>query len=95
MGIDVKYAVVTTQAESIRGTANNIGKELINLEKRVKAELDRWQGEASESYQRKQGQWKTNTEGLVSTLRSLANQLEDSVSGYQSTDRRSAAKFDV
>ena len=95
MGIDVKYAAVTGKAAGIKSEARKISGELKNLEARVQKEVKSWEGEARNVYLKKQEEWQANTNGLVTTLESLVRQLEDSVAGYQATDKKSAASFDV
>lgn len=94
MTIQITYGTVTAAAEDIRGAATQIVGELKNLDTRVSAVVNTWDGDAKAAYQRKHATWSTDLEGLSSTLTLIAKALVDSTAGYQSTDKKAATQFD-
>lgn len=89
----VNYDTVTTAASDVRGTSTYLNEQLQDLMTHVKNVAGSWQGEAKEAYIAIQGNLAQDMDGLNQDLATIARLLDDSVVGYQDTDKGNAARF--
>ncbi|MFE7132882.1 WXG100 family type VII secretion target [Streptomyces sp. NPDC057638] len=89
----VNYDTVTTAASDVRATSTHLTQELATLMGQVKQVAGNWEGDAKEAYIAIQGNLAQNMDGLNQDLAQIARLLDQSVVGYQDTDRGNAARF--
>ncbi|MGW6458714.1 WXG100 family type VII secretion target [Streptomyces sp. NPDC055078] len=89
----VNYDTVTTAAGDVRATATYLNQQLGDLMGHVKQVAGNWQGDAKEAYVAIQANIAQNMDGLNQDLATIARLLDESVVGYQDTDRGNAARF--
>ncbi|MFF9818342.1 WXG100 family type VII secretion target [Streptomyces sp. NPDC014006] len=89
----VNYDTVTQAAVDVRNTAKNLSEQLEALLRRVKAVADTWEGEAKTAYIEIQRDSGEQMAGMSQKLGRIAQLLDESVIGYQDTDKGNAARF--
>ncbi|MFI1015735.1 WXG100 family type VII secretion target [Streptomyces sp. NPDC020965] len=89
----VNYDTVTMAAGDVRATSTYLNQQLDELMNRVKQVAGAWEGEAKDAYIALQGNIAQNMDGLNQDLATIARLLDQSVAGYQETDRGNAARF--
>ncbi|MEV7683544.1 WXG100 family type VII secretion target [Streptomyces sp. NPDC088341] len=89
----VNYDTVTTAASDVRTTASQLSQGLEDLMTRVKAVAENWDGEAKIAYRESQDRLARDMAGMNQDLGQIARLLDESVIGYQDTDRGNAARF--
>ncbi|GAA2397336.1 hypothetical protein GCM10010420_24020 [Streptomyces glaucosporus] len=94
MTIKVTYAFVENAANDIRNVAKELDTQLTDLERRVNAVVQTWEGETKQVYENKQQHWNRNVKGLNDTLEAIARALDGATDGYRGTDKKAAAQFD-
>ncbi|MET8948722.1 WXG100 family type VII secretion target [Streptomyces sp. NPDC004542] len=86
----VNHATVTQAANDVRNTAKNLSEQLETLTRRVKAVAETWEGEAKTASTQIQ---RDSSDQMAQKLVRIAQLLDDSVVGYQDTDKGNAARF--
>ncbi|MFF4400523.1 WXG100 family type VII secretion target [Streptomyces sp. NPDC001480] len=89
----VNYDTVTQAASDVRNTAKNLAEQLETLMRRVKAVAETWEGEAKTAYTEIQRDSSDQMDQMAQKLGRIAQLLDDSVIGYQDTDKGNAARF--
>jgi WXG100 family type VII secretion target len=89
----VHYGTVTSAASDVRVTASHLSQELETLMGKVRAVAANWEGEAKTAYQESQLRLTRDMTGMNQDLARIAHLLDESVVGYQGTDRANAARF--
>ncbi|MGW7406901.1 WXG100 family type VII secretion target [Streptomyces sp. NPDC054833] len=89
----VNYDTVTQAATDVRNTAKNLSDQLEGLMRRVKAVAETWEGEAKTAYGEIQRDSNAQMDQMCQKLARIAQLLDDSVIGYQDTDKGNAARF--
>ncbi|MGW6745909.1 WXG100 family type VII secretion target [Streptomyces sp. NPDC055025] len=89
----VNYDTVTTAAADVRTTAGQLSQGLEDLMTKVAAVAENWDGEAKIAYRESQDRLARDMAGMNQDLGRIARLLDESVIGYQDTDRGNAARF--
>jgi WXG100 family type VII secretion target len=89
----VNYDTVTQAAADVRNTAKNLSEQLESLMRRVKAVAETWEGEAKTAYVEIQRDSGEQMDQMSQKLARIAQLLDESVIGYQDTDKGNAARF--
>ncbi|WP_329138770.1 WXG100 family type VII secretion target [Streptomyces sp. NBC_00670] len=89
----VNYDTVTQAAVDVRNTAKNLSEQLESLMRRVKAVAETWEGEAKTAYIEIQRDSGEQMDQMSQKLARIAQLLDESVIGYQDTDKGNAARF--
>ena len=89
----VNYDTVTQAAIDVRKTARELNEGLETLMRKVKAVAETWEGEAKTAYGEIQRSSSTEMDQMCQKLARIAQLLDDSVLGYQDTDKGNAARF--
>ncbi|MEG8280564.1 WXG100 family type VII secretion target [Streptomyces sp. AHA2] len=89
----VNYDTVTQAAIDVRKTARELNEGLETLMRKVKAVAETWEGEAKTAYGEIQRSSATEMDQMCQKLARIAQLLDDSVLGYQDTDKGNAARF--
>ncbi|MEV6652764.1 WXG100 family type VII secretion target [Streptomyces sp. NPDC051219] len=89
----VNYDTVTTAASDVRLTGQQLSQWLDDLMAKVKATAENWEGEAKLAYIEIQRDLTTEMSGMNAKLLQIAQLLDQSVVGYQDTDKGNAARF--
>ncbi|WP_267246109.1 WXG100 family type VII secretion target [Streptomyces sp. PR69] len=89
----VNYDTVTQAARDVRGTASHLNEQLRILMGQVANVAQGWTGETREAYVTIQGNVGKDMDGLNQDLAKIAALLDQSVIGYQDTDKGNAARF--
>jgi WXG100 family type VII secretion target len=89
----VNYDTVTQAAVDVRNTAKNLAEQLEALMRRVKAVAETWEGEAKTAYVEIQRDSGEQMDQMSQKLARIAQLLDESVIGYQDTDKGNAARF--
>jgi early secretory antigenic target protein ESAT-6 len=89
----VNYDTVTQAASDVRVTSTELTRELGDLMAKVKAVAGNWAGQARDAYLESQSRLSTNMDSMNQDLAQIAGLLDDSVVGYQDTDKGNAARF--
>jgi WXG100 family type VII secretion target len=89
----VNYDTVTQAAHDVRATAKSLSEQLEALMRRVKAVAETWEGEAKQVYTDVQRDSSTQMDQMAQKLSRIATLLDESVIGYQDTDKGNAARF--
>lgn len=89
----VNYDTVTQAAADVRLTATQLNQELEDLMSKVRAVAENWDGEAKIAYRESQDRLTRDMSGMNQDLGRIARLLDESVIGYQDTDRGNAARF--
>ncbi|MGW1837191.1 WXG100 family type VII secretion target [Streptomyces sp. NPDC002067] len=77
-------------ASEVRRTANNVRRELDDLEKGVKRIAESWSGSAKEGYHARQQEWDKRANSLHHTLEAIAKALDTAADNYRQTEDRNA-----
>ncbi|GAA3637896.1 WXG100 family type VII secretion target [Streptomyces chitinivorans] len=94
MTIKITYATVINAAEDVRSAARDLTSQLNALEDKVMKVVNTWDGEAKQAFRAKHAGWSRDVSGLNTTLNAIADNLVESTSGYQRTDRKAAQRFE-
>ncbi|MFJ6076229.1 WXG100 family type VII secretion target [Streptomyces sp. NPDC093065] len=89
----VNYDTVTQAAIDVRKTTQELSEGLETLMRKVAAVAETWQGEAKTAYGEIQRSSTTEMDQMCQKLARIAQLLDDSVIGYQDTDKGNAARF--
>lgn len=89
----VNYDTVTQAAHDVRKTAKDLHEGLQTLLREVKPVAETWEGEAKTAYVTIQRDSATQMDAMCQKLARIAKLLDDSVVGYQDTDKGNAARF--
>lgn len=89
----VNYDTVTQAAVDVRNTAKNLSEQLESLMRRVKAVAETWEGEAKTAYVEIQRDSGEQMDQMSQKLARIAQLLDESVIGYQDTDKGNATRF--
>ncbi|MEU6284702.1 MULTISPECIES: WXG100 family type VII secretion target [unclassified Streptomyces] len=89
----VNYDTVTQAASDVRSTAKSLAEQLEILMRRVKAVAETWEGEAKTAYGEIQRDSSDQMDQMSHKLARIAQLLDESVIGYQDTDKGNAARF--
>ncbi|MFD9223889.1 WXG100 family type VII secretion target [Streptomyces sp. NPDC060064] len=89
----VNYDTVTTAASDVRGTSKYLNDQLQELLRHVKTVADNWDGDAKQAYIEVQSNLARDMDGLNGDLAQIARLLDQSVVGYQDTDKGNATRF--
>jgi len=91
--ISVSYGGVNELAAQVRSSANEIKRELDDLQGRVSKVASVWTGEAQVAYSALQKDWSAKTEDLHGVLFEIARRMEEATHDYHGTDRKIANAF--
>ncbi|MFD7326079.1 WXG100 family type VII secretion target [Streptomyces sp. NPDC059875] len=89
----VNYDTVTQAAGDVRLTASQLSQKLSDLMRDVNRVASAWEGEAKEAYQESQTRITKDQAAINQDLQRIAQLLDESVIGYQDTDKGNAARF--
>ncbi|MFF3456695.1 WXG100 family type VII secretion target [Streptomyces sp. NPDC002730] len=89
----VNYDTVTTAAGDVRGTSKYLNEQLRDLLTHVKNVAGNWDGDAKQAYIEVQANLARDMDGLNADLAQIARLLDQSVVGYQDTDKDNATRF--
>ncbi|MFJ5228018.1 WXG100 family type VII secretion target [Streptomyces sp. NPDC088400] len=89
----VNYDTVTQAAGDVRLTASQLSTELETLMSQVNRVAESWDGEAKLAYRESQDLLTREMAGMNQDLQRIARLLDESVIGYQDTDKGNAARF--
>ncbi|MET9379342.1 WXG100 family type VII secretion target [Streptomyces sp. NPDC003035] len=89
----VNYDTVTQAAGDVRLTASQLNQKLSDLMAEVNRVASNWEGDAKEAYQESQTRIARDQAGINQDLQRIAQLLDESVIGYQDTDKGNAARF--
>ncbi|MER5967432.1 WXG100 family type VII secretion target [Streptomyces sp. NPDC002057] len=89
----VNYDTVTQAAADVRLTASTLSQKLEDLMAEVNRVASNWEGEAKVAYRESQDRLTRDMAGMNQDLARLALLLDQSVVGYQDTDKGNAARF--
>ncbi|MGW1056051.1 WXG100 family type VII secretion target [Streptomyces sp. CG4] len=89
----VNYDTVTQAASDVRSTAKNLSDHLEALMRAVRAKAESWEGEAKTAFGEIQRSNAQEMAAMTEKLGRVAQLLDDSVVGYQDTDKGNAARF--
>ncbi|MEU5365215.1 WXG100 family type VII secretion target [Streptomyces sp. NPDC005925] len=89
----VNYDTVTQAAIDVRKTAGDLAEGLESLMRRVRAVAQEWDGEAKVAYGEIQRTSGEQMDMMCQKLHRIAKLLDESVVGYQDTDKGNAARF--
>ncbi|MFJ3926916.1 WXG100 family type VII secretion target [Streptomyces sp. NPDC090022] len=93
MSLAVNYDTVSTAAGDVRLTGSQLSQQLETLMGKVKEVTSSWEGEAKTAYEEIQRTVSTNMEQMNQKLGQIATLLDQSLVGYQDTDKGNAARF--
>ncbi|WP_030544422.1 WXG100 family type VII secretion target [Streptomyces albus] len=89
----VNYDTVTQAANDVRVTSRELAGKLGDLMADVTRFTADWRGEAGQAYAEIQADVDLQMEEMTGKLKLIAERLDQSVVGYQDTDRGNAARF--
>ncbi|KQX47669.1 MULTISPECIES: WXG100 family type VII secretion target [unclassified Streptomyces] len=89
----VNYDTVTQAAADVRLTSSTLTQKLEDLMAEVNRVASNWEGEAKIAYRESQDRLTRDMGGMNTDLRRIAQLLDESVVGYQDTDKGNAARF--
>ncbi|MER8237082.1 WXG100 family type VII secretion target [Streptomyces sp. NPDC101490] len=89
----VNYDTVTQAAADVRLTSTTLSQKLEDLMAEVNRVASTWEGETKIAYREIQDRLTRDMGGMNQDLASIARLLDDSVIGYQDTDKGNAARF--
>jgi early secretory antigenic target protein ESAT-6 len=87
----VNFQTISQASQDVRSTANNIRRQLDDLEAGVKRIAASWEGQAQESYRAKQAEWDQRANSMQQTLEAIAKALDSAAQNYQATESKNAA----
>ncbi|MFC4224042.1 WXG100 family type VII secretion target [Lysinibacter cavernae] len=91
--MSVTPEMVNSLSEQIRTDSNNIRQTLDTLEANVKTLKNSWQGEALESYNQAEREWKQLVEQMNATLVRISSATGEMANAYVSKDKANASLF--
>lgn len=86
----VNFQTISQASQDVRTTANNIRRQLDELESGVKKIAATWEGSAQEAYQAKQNEWDQRASSMQQTLEAIAKALDSAAQNYQATESKNA-----
>ncbi|MBD0711044.1 MULTISPECIES: WXG100 family type VII secretion target [unclassified Streptomyces] len=89
----VNYDTVTQAAADVRLTSHTLSEKLTDLMREVNRVASDWEGEAKIAYRESQDRLSSDMAGMTQDLSRIAQLLDESVVGYQDTDKGNAARF--
>ncbi|MET9437989.1 WXG100 family type VII secretion target [Streptomyces sp. NPDC006551] len=89
----VNYDTVTQAAGDVRLTSTQLSQKLEDLMAEVNRVASNWEGEAKIAYRESQDRLTRDMAGMNQDLMRIAQLLDESVIGYQDTDKGNAARF--
>ncbi|MEE1756858.1 WXG100 family type VII secretion target [Streptomyces sp. SP18CS02] len=89
----VNYDTVTQAAGDVRLTSSQLSQKLGDLMRDVNRVANEWEGEAKTAYREIQDRLSRDMDGMNQDLNRIAQLLDESVTGYQDTDKGNAARF--
>ncbi|GGU04718.1 MULTISPECIES: WXG100 family type VII secretion target [Streptomyces] len=89
----VNYDTVTQAAGDVSLTASQLSQKLEDLMAEVNRVASNWEGAAKEAYRESQDRLTRDMAGMNQDLVRIAQLLQESVVGYQDTDKGNAARF--
>ncbi|GGV09976.1 WXG100 family type VII secretion target [Streptomyces litmocidini] len=89
----VNYDTVTQAAADTRLTSTTLTQKLDDLMAEVNRVASNWEGEAKIAYRESQDRLTRDMAGMNQDLARIAQLLDESVAGYQDTDKGNAARF--
>ncbi|MEU6883552.1 WXG100 family type VII secretion target [Streptomyces sp. NPDC046712] len=89
----VNYDTVTQAAGDVRLTASQLSQKLDDLMADVNRVASNWEGEAKIAYRESQDRITKDQAAINQDLQRIAQLLDESVVGYQDTDKGNAARF--
>ncbi|WP_367045285.1 WXG100 family type VII secretion target [Streptomyces sp. Je 1-332] len=89
----VNYDTVTQAATDVRNNAKQMVEQLEDLMREVKRVADTWEGEAKVAYGDIQRTTNAEMAAMAEKLGRIAQLLDQSVVGYQDTDKGNAWRF--
>ncbi|ANH93756.1 WXG100 family type VII secretion target [Streptomyces sp. NPDC003703] len=89
----VNYDTVTQAAADVRTTVKNLNEHLEALMRAVRQRSAEWQGEAKTAFEAIQQSNSQEMAAMTEKLGRVAMLLDESVIGYQDTDKGNAARF--
>ncbi|MDX3077932.1 WXG100 family type VII secretion target [Streptomyces sp. NPDC088354] len=84
----VNFQTISQAATDVRTTANNIKRQLDDLESGVKKIAATWEGSAQEAYRAKQTEWDQRAASMHQTLEAIARALDTAAQNYQDTENK-------
>ncbi|MFK0120545.1 WXG100 family type VII secretion target [Streptomyces sp. NPDC090994] len=87
----VNFQTISQASQDVRSTANNIRRQLDELEAGVKKIAASWEGAAQEAYQAKQTEWDQRANSMQQTLEAIAKALDGAAQNYQATEQKNTA----
>ncbi|MEU4096059.1 WXG100 family type VII secretion target [Streptomyces sp. NPDC026673] len=84
----VNFQTISQAASDVRTTANNIKRQLDDLEAGVKKIAATWEGSAQEAYRAKQTEWDQRAASMHQTLEAIARALDTAAQNYQATESK-------
>ncbi|MGW3247844.1 WXG100 family type VII secretion target [Streptomyces sp. NPDC001070] len=84
----VNFQTISQAASDVRTTANNIKRQLDDLEAGVKKIATTWEGSAQEAYRAKQTEWDQRAASMHQTLEAIARALDTAAQNYQATESK-------
>ncbi|MFD8074571.1 WXG100 family type VII secretion target [Streptomyces sp. NPDC059718] len=84
----VNFQTISQAATDVRTTANNIKRQLDDLESGVKKIATTWEGSAQEAYRTKQTEWDQRAASMHQTLEAIARALDTAAQSYQATENK-------
>lgn len=84
----VNFQTISQAAQDVRSTANNVRRQLDELEAGVKKIAASWEGSAQESYRAKQAEWDQRASSMQQTLEAIAKALDSAAQNYQATESK-------
>lgn len=86
----VNFATISQASQDVRSTANNVRRQLDELEAGVKKIAASWEGSAQEAYRAKQTEWDQRAASMQQTLEAIAKALDSAAQNYQATESKNA-----
>lgn len=87
----VNFATISQASQDVRSTANNVRRQLDELEAGVKKIAASWEGQAQEAYRAKQAEWDQRASSMQQTLEAIAKALDSAAQNYQATESKNAS----
>jgi early secretory antigenic target protein ESAT-6 len=84
----VNFQTISQAATDVRTTANNIRRQLDDLEAGVKKIATSWEGSAQDAYRAKQAEWDQRAASMHQTLEAIARALDMAAQNYQATESK-------
>ncbi|MDJ0342332.1 WXG100 family type VII secretion target [Streptomyces sp. H10-C2] len=91
--MEITYSGVVEASNQVKSTANTIKSELDDLNTKVKAVVDTWDGETQQAFYDRQRSWDLKVNDMHETLLTISAKLMDATEGYRSNDQAQARRF--